>query len=151
MICVPGLDEEEGWDGFEMHGEKAQEGCNSKKDGGRGSKVSQVAVQSMEMVGKKSATVVDRDERVASPETQGTILESPINMEPLPLHRSDEMMQNTLFQEQLEKIDYELSKFDNVAVKGVAVENSEVMLTNKRWRIRKLMGLSRWAYLLAQV
>ena len=59
VICVPGLDEEEGWDGFEMHGEKAQEGCNSKKDGGRGSKVSQVAVQSMEVIGEKSDTVVD--------------------------------------------------------------------------------------------
>ena len=59
VIHVLGLDEEEGWDGFKMHGEKAQEGCNSKKDGGRGSEVSQVAMQSMEMVGEKFATVVD--------------------------------------------------------------------------------------------
>ena len=59
VIRVPGLDEEEGWDGFEMREEKAKEGCSSKKDGRRGSEVSQVAVQSMEVIGEKSDTVVD--------------------------------------------------------------------------------------------
>ena len=77
MIRVPGLDEEEGWDGFEMHGEKVKEGCSSKEDDRCGLEVSQVAVQSMEMIGEKSDTVVDRDERLISPETRGTILESP--------------------------------------------------------------------------
>ena len=59
VIRVSELDEEEGWDEFEMHEEKAKEGCSSKKDGRRGSEVSQVAVQSMEVIGEKSDTVVD--------------------------------------------------------------------------------------------
>ena len=78
---------------------------------------------------------------MASPETWGTILESPINVEPLPLRRSDEMMQKTLFQERLEEIDYELSKFDNVAIKGVAVENSEVMLHQQEIEDKEVNGL----------
>ena len=78
---------------------------------------------------------------MASPETRGTILESPINVEPLPLCRSDEMMQKTLFHERLEEIDYELSKFDNVAVKGVAVENSEVMLHQQEIEDKEVNGL----------
>ena len=49
------------------------------------------------MIGEKSDTVVDRDERSTSPELRGAILESPINVEPLPLHRSDVMVQRTLF------------------------------------------------------
>ena len=59
VIRVPELDKEEGWDGFEMHEEKAKEGCSSKKDGRRGLEVSQVAVQSMEVISEKSDTVVD--------------------------------------------------------------------------------------------
>ena len=78
---------------------------------------------------------------MASPETRETILESPINVEPLPLRKSDEMMQKTLFHERLEEIDYELSKFDNVAVKGVAVENSEVMLHQQGIKDKEVNGL----------
>ena len=37
------------------------------------------------------------------------------------------MVQRTLFQEQLEEIDHELTKFDNVAVNGVTAKISEVM------------------------
>ena len=97
VIHVPGLDEEEGWDSYEMHGEKAKEGCSSKEDDSCGLEVNQATVQSMEKIGGKSATVVNRDERLTSPELRGTMLDSPINVEPLPLHRSDVMVQRTLF------------------------------------------------------
>ena len=100
-----------------------------------------MAVQSMEVIGEKSDTVVDRDERLARQETRGTILESPINVEPLLLHRSDELVQKTLFQERLEEIDHELSKFDNEAVKGVAVENSEVMIHQQESEDKEVNGL----------
>nr|POE70917.1 hypothetical protein CFP56_77076 [Quercus suber] len=89
-----------------------------------------MAVRSKEVIGEHSGSVVDGDRRLASPKNQGTILESPKNMEILPLSRNDEIlaktMQNTLLQEQLEEIDYELSKFDNVKVKGVDFDNSEL-------------------------
>ena len=56
------------------------------------------------MIGEKSDTVVDQDERSTSSELWGTILESPINVEPLSLHRSDVMVQRTLFQERLRRL-----------------------------------------------
>nr|POF08810.1 hypothetical protein CFP56_46574 [Quercus suber] len=90
-----------------------------------------MAVRSKEVIDEHSGSVVDGDRRLASPKNQGTILESPKNMEILPLSRNDEIlaktMQNTLLQEQLEEIDYELSKFDNVKVKGVDFDKNEVM------------------------
>ena len=140
MIRVPSLDEEEGWDGFEMHEENAKEGYSSKEDGGRGLEVSQVAVWSKEVIGEQFGSVVDRGERLASLEKQGTILESPNNVESLLLCSNDEMMQNTLFPEQLEEIDYELSKFDNVKVKGDVVENSEVMLQQQEVEDKEING-----------
>ena len=58
-----------------------------------------MAVWSKEVIGEQFGSVVDRGERLASLEKQGTILESPNNVESLLLCSNDEMMQNTLFPE----------------------------------------------------
>ena len=104
---MPGLDEEGGWDSNERHGEKDKEGCSSKEDdsNGNGLEVNQATVQNMEEAGAKYARVADRDEFLKSPKLRGTQWDSPTNVESMSLHRSDDSVQKTLFQEQLEEID----------------------------------------------
>ena len=125
---MPGLDEEEGWNGFERHDENVTAGGSSKVVGGGSSKASQAAEQSMGGTGEQAGRVADRETELGNPESSETILESPIIAEPVPLRNNEVTVQNDLFQEQLEEIDYELSKFDDVTVKEVNGENNEVTL-----------------------
>ena len=126
VIRVPGLDEEDGWNGFEMHGEKDTAGSNSKEVGGSGS--SQEAEQSMEEIGNQVGQVADREAELDSSDPRETSLESPNIAEPVSLHSKELTVQKSLFQEQLEEIDYEISKFDNVKVNEVNDEHNEVTL-----------------------
>ena len=128
VIRVPGLNEEEGWNGFERHDENVTAGGSSKEVGGCGSKASQAAEWSMEEAGEQAGRVADREAELGSLEPRETILESPNIAEPVPLRSNEVTVQNNLFQEQLEEIDYELSKFDDVTVKEVNGENNEVTL-----------------------
>ena len=143
IIRVPGLDEEGGWDSNERHGEKDKEGCSSKEDdsNGNGLEVNQATVQNMEETGAIHARVADRDEFLKSPELRGTQWDSPTNVESMSLHRRDDPVQKTLFQEQLEEIDQELSKFDSVVVNGDVAKNSEIVAHQQENEGREKNGL----------
>ncbi|XP_030945132.1 uncharacterized protein LOC115969588 [Quercus lobata] len=126
VIRVPSLDEEDGWNDFEMHGEKDAVESSPKEVGGSGS--SQEAEQSREETDNQVGQVADREAELDSSDPRETSLESPNIAEPVSLRSKEVTVQKSLFQEQLEEIDYEISKFDNIKVNEVNDDHNEVTL-----------------------
>ena len=72
--------------------------------------------------------MADRETELDSSDPRETSLESLDIAEPVSLRSKVVTVQNSLFQEQLEEIDYEISKFDNVKVNEVNDDHDEVTL-----------------------
>lgn len=124
------LDDEYGWEELGMHENRVKEEYELGLGGGNDPVGRQEADQNREVIGDQLDLVVDRDMGLVSPRNQGTIMESPNNMKIMPSSQCALNLakdtQNALFQDQLEEIDNELTKFDNVDVKGGEYGVSEV-------------------------
>ena len=131
-----------------MHEDRVREKYESRLGGENDPMDRQEADQYREVIGDQSNSVVDHDTGLESPHNQGTNLESPNNMEVIPsslgILNLAKDTQTGLFQE-LEEIDNELTKFDNVGVKGGKYGAGEFKIHLGLLTEQGLMGLVLWA------
>ena len=131
-----------------MHEDRVREKYESGLGGENDPMDRQEADQYREVTGDQSNPVVDLDTRLESPHNQGTNMESPNNMEVIPsslgILNLTKDTQTGLFQES-EEIDNELTKFDNVGVKGGEYGADEFKIHLRPLAEQGLMGLVLWA------
>ena len=131
-----------------MHEDRVREKYESGLGGANDPVDRQGADQNRQVTRDQSNSVADLDIGLESPHNQSTNMESPNNMEVIPsslgILNLAKDTQIALFQE-LKEIDNELTKFDNVGVKGGEYGASEFKIHLRPLAEQGLMGLVLWA------